>query len=51
MWELIPQNIITMFRVTDTVFVVFIFFDWRWAHQAGAFIFWLAAITDWIVAT
>jgi CDP-diacylglycerol--glycerol-3-phosphate 3-phosphatidyltransferase len=23
------------------------FLDWRWAHEAGAFIFWFAAITDW----
>ena len=29
------------------VFVVVYYLDWRWAHQAGAFVFWLAAITDW----
>jgi CDP-diacylglycerol--glycerol-3-phosphate 3-phosphatidyltransferase len=29
------------------VFVVVYFLDWKWAHEAGAFIFWLAAITDW----
>lgn len=29
------------------VFVVVYYLDWKWAHQAGAFIFWLAAITDW----
>jgi len=29
------------------VFVVVYFMDWKWAHQAGAFIFWFAAITDW----
>lgn len=23
------------------------FLDWKWAHEVGAFIFWLAAITDW----
>jgi len=38
-----------MFRVIlIPVFVCVYFLDWRWAHQAGAFIFWLAAITDWI---
>ena len=30
------------------VFVTVYFLDWKWAHEAGAFIFWLAAITDWI---
>ena len=41
-------NLITMFRVVlIPVFVVVYFLDWRWAHEAGAFIFWLAAITDW----
>jgi CDP-diacylglycerol--glycerol-3-phosphate 3-phosphatidyltransferase len=30
------------------VFVFVYFLDWKWAHQAGAFIFWFAAITDWI---
>lgn len=29
------------------VFVTVYFLDWRWAHEAGAFIFWFAAITDW----
>lgn len=29
------------------VFVTVYFLDWKWAHEAGAFIFWLAAITDW----
>jgi CDP-diacylglycerol--glycerol-3-phosphate 3-phosphatidyltransferase len=47
MWTI--PNIITMFRVIlIPVFVCVYFLDWRWAHQAGAFIFWLAAITDWI---
>lgn len=30
------------------VFVIVYFLDWKWAHQAGAFIFWFAAITDWV---
>jgi CDP-diacylglycerol--glycerol-3-phosphate 3-phosphatidyltransferase len=29
------------------VFVTVYFLDWKWAHEAGAFIFWFAAITDW----
>ena len=46
MWTI--PNIITMFRVVlIPVFVVVYFLDWKWAHEAGAFIFWLAAITDW----
>lgn len=46
MWTI--PNIITMFRVLlIPVFVVVYFLDWRWAHEAGAFIFWFAAITDW----
>ncbi|WP_421134604.1 CDP-diacylglycerol--glycerol-3-phosphate 3-phosphatidyltransferase [Alteromonas sp. A079] len=46
MWTV--PNIITLFRVIlIPVFVVVYFLDWRWAHEAGAFIFWLAAITDW----
>ncbi|QJR79330.1 CDP-diacylglycerol--glycerol-3-phosphate 3-phosphatidyltransferase [Alteromonas pelagimontana] len=46
MWTV--PNIITMFRVLlIPVFVVVYFLDWRWAKEAGAFIFWLAAITDW----
>ena len=41
-------NLITMFRVVlIPVFVIVYFLDWRWAHEAAAFIFWLAAITDW----
>lgn len=41
-------NMLTFFRVLlIPVFVVVYFLDWKWAHQAGAFIFWLAAITDW----
>ena len=27
--------------------MVVYFLDWKRAHEAGAFIFWLAAITDW----
>ncbi|WP_158969510.1 CDP-diacylglycerol--glycerol-3-phosphate 3-phosphatidyltransferase [Paraglaciecola sp. L3A3] len=46
MWTI--PNIITMVRVLlIPVFVVVYFLDWKWAHQAGAFIFWFAAITDW----
>ncbi|WJG11203.1 CDP-diacylglycerol--glycerol-3-phosphate 3-phosphatidyltransferase [Aliiglaciecola sp. LCG003] len=46
MWTI--PNIITMLRVVlIPVFVVVYFLDWEWARQAGAFIFWLAAITDW----
>jgi CDP-diacylglycerol--glycerol-3-phosphate 3-phosphatidyltransferase len=46
MWTI--PNIITMFRVfLIPVFVVVYFLDWPWAKQAGAFIFWFAAITDW----
>jgi CDP-diacylglycerol--glycerol-3-phosphate 3-phosphatidyltransferase len=47
MWTI--PNIITIVRVLlIPVFVVVYFLDWKWAHQAGAFIFWFAAITDWI---
>ena len=46
MWTI--PNIITIIRVLlIPVFVVVYFLDWKWAHQAGAFIFWFAAITDW----
>ena len=46
MWTV--PNIITLFRVIlIPVFVTVYFLDWRWAHEAGAVIFWLAAITDW----
>ena len=46
MWTI--PNIITITRVIlIPVFVVVYFLDWKWAHQAGAFIFWFAAITDW----
>ena len=41
-------NMLTLFRVLlIPVFVTVYFLDWKWAHQAGAFLFWLAAITDW----
>lgn len=46
MWTI--PNIITVIRVLlIPVFVVVYYLDWKWAHQAGAFIFWLAAITDY----
>lgn len=46
MWTI--PNIITVFRVIlIPVFVLVYFLDWQWAHEAGALIFWLAAITDW----
>lgn len=46
MWTV--PNLITLFRVIlIPVFVGVYFLDWRWAHEAGAVIFWLAAITDW----
>ena len=46
MWTV--PNIITMVRVLLIPVFVFVYFlDWKWAHQAGAFIFWFAAITDW----
>ncbi len=41
-------NLLTMMRVAlIPIFVIVYFLDWKWAHQAGAFIFWFAAITDW----
>lgn len=46
MWTI--PNIITVVRVLlIPVFVVVYFLDWKWAHQAAAFVFWFAAITDW----
>ena len=45
MWTI--PNIITIIRVLlIPVFVIVYFLDWKWAHQAGAFIFWFAAISD-----
>lgn len=41
-------NILTGLRVLlIPVFVYVYFSEWRWAYEAGAAIFWLAAITDW----
>jgi CDP-diacylglycerol--glycerol-3-phosphate 3-phosphatidyltransferase len=46
MWTI--PNIITLLRVLlIPIFVSVYFLDWKWAYQAGAFIFWFAAITDW----
>ncbi len=42
-------NLITIFRVLlIPIFVTVYFLDWHWAHEVGAFIFWIAAITDWV---
>lgn len=42
-------NLITVFRVLlIPVFVTVYFLDWKWAILVGAFIFWLAAVTDWV---
>lgn len=41
-------NILTFIRVLFIPFFIGVYFmDWKWAHQVGAFIFWLAAVTDW----
>eukprot|EP01093_Parvamoeba_rugata_P019877 TRINITY_DN9285_c0_g1_i1.p1 TRINITY_DN9285_c0_g1~~TRINITY_DN9285_c0_g1_i1.p1 ORF type:complete len:197 (-),score=22.08 TRINITY_DN9285_c0_g1_i1:211-801(-) len=46
MWTI--PNIITVIRVLlIPIFVAVYFLDWQWAHQAAAFVFWFAAITDW----
>lgn len=46
MWTI--PNIITMLRVVlIPIFVTVYYLDWEWARQAGAFVFWFAAITDW----
>lgn len=46
MWTI--PNIITVTRVLlIPIFVWVYFLDWQWAHQASAFVFWFAAITDW----
>ncbi|MEM0912557.1 MAG: CDP-diacylglycerol--glycerol-3-phosphate 3-phosphatidyltransferase [Pseudomonadota bacterium] len=42
-------NCITLFRVLIIpIFVSVYFLDWRWASEAAAFLFTLAAITDWV---
>lgn len=47
MWTI--PNILTSVRVLlIPVFVIVYFLDWKWAHQASAFIFWFAAVTDWL---
>lgn len=41
-------NVLTAIRVVlIPIFVIVYFLDWKWAHQAGAFVFWLAAVTDY----
>ncbi|MDT0594264.1 CDP-diacylglycerol--glycerol-3-phosphate 3-phosphatidyltransferase [Glaciecola petra] len=46
MWTI--PNFITIFRVLlIPIFVTVFFLDWKWAQELGAFLFWLAAITDW----
>lgn len=41
-------NLLTILRVfLIPVFVVVFYIDWQWAQQAAAFVFWLAAVTDW----
>ena len=46
MWTI--PNIVTLFRVILVpIFVCVYLLDWQWAQYTGAFIFWLAAITDW----
>jgi CDP-diacylglycerol--glycerol-3-phosphate 3-phosphatidyltransferase len=46
MWTI--PNIITSMRVVLIPVFVFVYFlDWKWAHEAGACIFLLAAVTDW----
>lgn len=41
-------NILTSIRVVFIpIFVIVYFLDWKWAHQMGAFVFWLAAVTDY----
>jgi CDP-diacylglycerol--glycerol-3-phosphate 3-phosphatidyltransferase len=47
MWTV--PNIITLLRVLlIPIFVSIYFLDWKWAQQLGAFVFWFAAITDWV---
>ena len=47
MWNI--PNILTSIRVVLVpVFVAVYFLDWKWAHQLAAFIFCIAAITDYL---
>ncbi|MFC3121744.1 CDP-diacylglycerol--glycerol-3-phosphate 3-phosphatidyltransferase [Agaribacter flavus] len=46
MWTV--PNVVTIFRVIlIPVFVAVYFLDWTWANELSAFIFCIAAITDW----
>ena len=41
-------NMLTLFRVAlIPIFVTIYFLDIQYAHELAAFVFWLAAITDW----
>jgi CDP-diacylglycerol--glycerol-3-phosphate 3-phosphatidyltransferase len=47
MWT--TPNIITCLRVALIPLFVYVYFlDWQWAQLASAFVFWLAAVTDWL---
>ncbi|WP_115718561.1 CDP-diacylglycerol--glycerol-3-phosphate 3-phosphatidyltransferase [Gallaecimonas mangrovi] len=42
-------NLLTLFRLLlIPIFLVLFYLPVSWAHWAAAFIFWLAAITDWL---
>ncbi|EKE78003.1 CDP-diacylglycerol--glycerol-3-phosphate 3-phosphatidyltransferase [Gallaecimonas xiamenensis] len=42
-------NLLTLFRLLlIPIFLVVFYLPYFWAHYAAAFVFWLAAITDWL---